>query len=67
MELLRQEEENMTQVNLERIRTLRQQIISETSHGFADWNLVQQLLDDLMINHRQYKQFAIKENIGMYQ
>ncbi len=66
MELLRQEEENMTQVNLERIRTLRQQIISETSHGFADWNLVQQLLDDLMINHRQYKQFAIKENITLY-
>ncbi len=57
----------MSQVNLERIRTLRQQIIAETSHSFADWNLVQQLLDDLMINHHQYKQFAIKENIELYQ
>ncbi|WP_181016065.1 hypothetical protein [Pseudanabaena sp. BC1403] len=57
----------MTQVNLERIRILRQQIIAETKHGFADWNLVQQLLDDLMINHQQYKQFAIKENLGLYQ
>ena len=56
----------MTQANLEKIRTLRQQIIAETNHGFADWNLVQQLLDDLMINHRQYKQFAIKENITLY-
>lgn len=65
--MLRREEENMTQVNLERIRTLRQQIMTETNHEFADWNLVQQLLDDLMINHRQYKQFAIKENIGLYQ
>jgi len=64
--VLRREEENMTQVNLERIRTLRQQIMAETNHEFADWNLVQQLLDDLMINHRQYKQFAIKENIGLY-
>ncbi len=57
----------MTQVNLERIRTLRQQIIAETKHGFADWNLVQQLLDDLMSNHREYKQFAVKENIALYQ
>ena len=65
--MLRREEENMTQVNLERIRTLRQQIMAETNHEFADWNLVQQLLDDLMINNRQYKQFAIKENIGLYQ
>jgi ethanolamine utilization protein EutQ (cupin superfamily) len=62
-----QRDASMTQVNLERIRTLRQQIIAETSHGFADWNLVQQLLDDLMLNHQQYKQFAIKENIGLYQ
>jgi hypothetical protein len=56
----------MTQANLQKVRTLRQQIIDETSHGFADWNLVQKLLDDLMINHRQYKQFALKENISLY-
>jgi hypothetical protein len=58
---------SMTQVNLERIRTLRQQIIAETRHGFADWNLVQPLLDDLILNHQEYKKFAIKENIGLYQ
>jgi len=57
----------MSQSNLEKVRTLRQQIISETKHGFADWPLVQQLLDDLMINHRQYKRFAIKENIDLYE
>ncbi len=56
----------MTQVNLQNVRTLRQQIIAETSHGSTDWELVQKLLDDLMINHRQYKQFAIKENISLY-
>jgi hypothetical protein len=56
----------MTQVNLQNVRTLRQQLIAETSHSFTDWELVQKLLDDLMINHRQYKQFAIKENISLY-
>ena len=56
----------MTQVNLQKIRTLRQQIIIETNHGFADWELVQKLLDDLLINHQQYKQFATKENIALY-
>jgi hypothetical protein len=56
----------MTQTNLRRIRDLRQQIIAETRHGFADWNLVQKLLDDLMAHHQQYKEFAIKENITLY-
>jgi len=61
-----QKVENMTQVNLQKVRTLRQQIITETKHGFADWNLVQTLLDELMINHRQYKEFAMKENVSLY-
>ena len=61
-----QKVENMTQVNLQKVRTLRQQIITETKHGFADWNLVQDLLDELMINHRQYKEFAMKENVSLY-
>lgn len=52
----------MTQANLQQVRTLRQQIIAETRHGFADWNLVQKLLDELMINHRQYKHFTKQEN-----
>ncbi|BBC24233.1 hypothetical protein [Pseudanabaena sp. ABRG5-3] len=56
----------MTQDNLQRVRTLRRQIIAETSHGFADWNLVQKLLDELMENHHQYKQFALKENLSLY-
>ncbi|TYQ29663.1 hypothetical protein [Pseudanabaena sp. UWO310] len=56
----------MTSANLERVRTLRQQIIAETKHGFADWNLVQKMLDELMINHQQYKYFATKENISLY-
>ncbi|MCA6571897.1 MAG: hypothetical protein ACK5EU_10745 [Pseudanabaena sp.] len=56
----------MTQDNLQRVRILRQQIIAETSHGFADWNLVQKLLDELMENHNQYKQFALKENLSLY-
>jgi len=63
---LRLKDEKMTQVNLQKIRTLRQQIIAETNHGFADWNLVQQLLDDLMIHHQKYKYFAKKENIALY-
>ena len=56
----------MTQDNLQRVRILRQQIIAETSHGFTDWNLVQKLLDELMENHNQYKQFALKENLSLY-
>ena len=56
----------MTQINLQRVRHLRQQIIAETSHAFADWNLVQKLLDELVDNHQQYKQFALKENITPY-
>lgn len=56
----------MTHTNLQKVRTLRQQIIAETNHGFADWTLVQKLLDELMDNHQQYKQFAIKENITPY-
>jgi hypothetical protein len=56
----------MTQDNLQRVRILRQQIIAETSHGFADWTLVQKLLDELMENHNQYKQFALKENLSLY-
>ncbi|MFN5860756.1 MAG: hypothetical protein ACK451_01990 [Pseudanabaena sp.] len=56
----------MTQDNLQRVRILRQQIIAETSHGFADWNLVHKLLDELMENHNQYKQFALKENLSLY-
>ena len=54
------------QPNLQQVRVLRQQIIAETKHGFADWNLVQKLLDELMENHQQYKQFAVKENIVLY-
>jgi len=57
----------MTQANLERVRILRQQIIAETKYGLADWSLVQKLLDELIINHRQYKYFAAKENISLYQ
>lgn len=56
----------MTQTNLQRVRDLRQQIIAETKHGFADWDLVQALLNELMDNHQQYKQFAIRENIPLY-
>jgi hypothetical protein len=56
----------MTQANLERVRYLRRQIISETKHGFADWNLVQKHLDELMAHHHQYKLFAEKENIHLY-
>jgi hypothetical protein len=63
---LGQEDKSMTLDNLRRVRSLRQQIISETSHGFADWNLVQKLLDELIDNHQQYKQFALKENINLY-
>lgn len=54
------------QPNLQQVRVLRQQIIAETKHGFADWNLVQKLLDELIENHQQYKQFAVKENIVLY-
>ena len=61
-----QEDKSMTLDNLRRVRPLRQQIISETSHGFDDWNLVQKLLDELIDNHQQYKQFALKENINLY-
>ena len=56
----------MTQDSLQKVRTLRQQIIAETNHGFADWKLVQALLDELMIHHQQYKHFAAKENINLY-
>jgi hypothetical protein len=56
----------MTQDSLQKVRTLRQQIIAETKHGFADWNLVQKLLDELMIHHQQYKHSATKENIILY-
>ncbi len=56
----------MTQINLQRVRHLRQQIMSETSYAFADWKLVQELLDELMDNHQQYKQFALKKNITPY-
>ena len=56
----------MTQVNLERVRYLRRQIIAETKHGFADWSLVQKHLDELMEHHHQYKKFAEKENIILY-
>ena len=61
-----QQSKSMTQDNLQRVRSLRQQIIAETSHSFADWNLVQKLLDELIDNHQQYKQFAMKENINLY-
>ncbi len=54
------------QANLQKVRDLRQQIIAETKHGFADWTLVQKLLDELMENHQQYKQSAIKENVTLY-
>ncbi|MCY7333915.1 MAG: hypothetical protein LH649_14970 [Pseudanabaena sp. CAN_BIN31] len=57
----------MTQANLERVRILRQQIIAETKYGLADWSLVQKLLDELMINHQQYKHFAAQENMALYQ
>ncbi len=53
--------------NLERVRTLRQQILAETNHGFTNWILVQKMLDELMINHQQYKYFAVKEKITLYQ
>jgi len=56
----------MTQTNLQRVQYLRQQIIAETKHGFADWGLVQKMLDELMDNHREYKQLADKENITLY-
>ena len=56
----------MTQTNLQRVQYLRQQIIAETKHGFADWGLVQKLLDELMANHREYKQYADRENISLY-
>ena len=59
-------DKNMTQANLQRVTELRQLIIAETKYGFADWNLVQKLLDELMVNHREYKQFASKENISLY-
>ncbi len=52
--------------NLQRVRYLRQQIITETRDQFADWDHVQHLLDELMLNHNQYKQSAIKENIRLY-
>jgi hypothetical protein len=56
----------MTQTNLQRVQYLTQQIIAETKHGFADWGLVQKLLDELIDNHREYKQYAEKENISLY-
>ena len=56
----------MTQINLQRVRYLRQQLKSETSHVFTDWKLVQKLLDELIDNHQQYKQFALKKNITPY-
>ncbi len=56
----------MTQANLQRVTELRQLIIAETKYGFADWNLVQKLLDELLFNHGKYKQFASKENITLY-
>jgi hypothetical protein len=59
--------EVMTETHLQKVRSLRQQIITETKHGFADWNLVQNLLDELISNHRQYKHLALKENIDLYQ
>ena len=59
-------ETRMTQANLHRVKYLRQQIIAETKHGFADWRLVQTMLDELIANHREYKQYADKENISLY-
>lgn len=59
--------EVMAETHLQKVRSLRQQIIAETKHGFADWNLVQELLNELMINHHQYKHSALKENIDLYQ
>ena len=56
----------MTQTNLQRVKYVRQLIIAETKHGFADWRLVQTMLDELMANHREYKEYANKENISLY-
>jgi hypothetical protein len=57
---------NMAEIHLQKVRSLRQQIIIETSNLFADWNLVQKLLDELMISHRRYKDCALRENIDLY-
>jgi len=56
----------MVEVHLQKVRSLRQQILAETKHGFADWHLVQQLLDELLSNHRQYKHLTSKENVDLY-
>jgi hypothetical protein len=56
----------MSQANLQRVKILTQQIKLETSQPMADWELVQQLLDELMENHRQYKSYALSNNLIPY-
>ncbi|PZU98314.1 MAG: hypothetical protein DCE90_04130 [Pseudanabaena sp.] len=56
----------MAHTNLQRIRVIRQQLVAETGSFPTDWDRVQTLLDELMIYHQQYKQFAIQKNIHLY-
>jgi len=56
----------MSHTNLQRIREIRQQLVAETGSFGTDWVLVQKLLDELMVKHQQYKQFAINKNIHLY-
>ncbi|NUN64733.1 hypothetical protein HCU40_08210 [Pseudanabaena biceps] len=56
----------MSHQHLQRIQTIRQQLVAETGNAPTDWELVQKLLDELMDRHRQYKQFAIEKNIHIY-
>jgi len=56
----------MAHTSLQKIRVIRQQLVAETGSFTTDWNLVQNLLDELMVNHQQYKQFAITKNIHLY-
>lgn len=56
----------MSQVNLQRVKILTEQIKFETSQPMTDWDLVQQLLDELMENHQQYKSYALRNNLIPY-
>lgn len=56
----------MAHANIRKIKVIRQQLVAETGSFPTDWHRVQVLLDELMVNHQQYKQFAIKNNIHLY-
>jgi hypothetical protein len=56
----------MAQAHLQMVRLLRKQILAETSSPLTNWVVVQDLLDELMFHHEQYKIFAAHEGLALY-